>query len=278
MKTMASRPIQWKPASSPREVRTADRERRKPEVRQRLTARAERDYARHLSRLASNVGKIVSQVQSQGVIPLLTALHQYAEAIAPWAEKVAATMIRQVDERDRSAWRALGEEISTQLHKELREAPVGARVQELLAQQVDLIKSIPRQAAERVHQLSIEALAGGGRAKEVAEEIARTNQVTKSRAMLIARTETARASTVLTQARAESVGSTHYIWRTAGDSDVRKGHKAMEGKVCEWANPPAVNENGRIMHFHPGSVWNCRCYPESIVPDPYAPSVRGRRR
>lgn len=187
-------------------------------------------------------------------------------------------MLLEVDGRDRDAWRALGTTISTQLHQDIRNAPVGERMRELLGLQVSLIKSIPIEAAERVHELATKARIEGTRAREIAEEIARTNTVTKSRAVLIARTETARAASVFIQARCEAIASTHYIWRTSLDGAVRDGHKAMENKVCEWANPPAVDEGTperpRIMHHHPGEIWNCRCYAEPVISDPYKPERR----
>ncbi len=204
-------------------------------------------------------------------------LKAYVDALVPWAERAALRMIQEVNARDRDAWHELGASISQQLHRDLREAPIGNRVQELMQQQVTLIQSIPLKAAERAHELVLEGLEGSKRASEVATELLRTTEVTTSRATLIARTETSRVATVLVQTRAEAVGSTHYVWRTAGDADVRPGHQAMAGKVCEWANPPAVEENGRIMHFHPGSVWNCRCYSEPVISDPHEPQIRGRK-
>jgi SPP1 gp7 family putative phage head morphogenesis protein len=235
----------------------------------------ESQYARQLTQLARNVGGLIRTLDI-GLLPEV--LSAYVDALIPWARGVALTMLKEVDAKDRDAWRALGTSISQQLHADLRTAPVGNRVQELLTQQVELITSIPRQAAERAHALVKEGLEGGKRASEVAEELERTTEVTRSRAILIARTETSRAATVLVQARAESVGSTAYLWRTAMDSDVRPGHEAMEGKVCEWANPPAVDEGGRILHHHPGAVWNCRCYAEPVLSDPYQPRTRGRKR
>lgn len=111
-------------------------------------------------------------------------------------------------------------------------------------------------------------MANGTRQTELADQIENLGDVTRSRAVLIARTETARASTVLLQARCEEVGVTHYIWRTARDGAVRPGHRVMEGRVCEWANPPAVRENDAIYYHHPGEIWNCRCYAEPVVTDP----------
>lgn len=203
----------------------------------------------------------------------MAAMYEYADALEPWARRIASKMIVEVANRDRDAWRALGNEISTQLHTEIRETPIGQRVQQLINEQVVLITSIPRQAAERAQALSLEAVTGGTRAREVAQEIMRTTQVTKSRAMLIARTETSRAATVLLQTRAEAVGSVAYLWRTARDSAVRESHRQMESKLVHWDDPPTLDG----LTGHAGALPNCRCYPEPIISDPYAPIVRGRK-
>ncbi|WP_249189104.1 phage head morphogenesis protein [Burkholderia cenocepacia] len=192
-------------------------------------------------------------------------LRRYAEALTPWAEATAARMLDDLNRRDEQAWMQQAADMSRALRDELRRAPAGETMRALMAEQVGLIRSIPLEAAERVHRLTIEALEDSTRAAAISKEIQRSGEVAKSRADLIARTEVSRAATSLTEARARSVGSTHYIWRTSGDSDVRPGHRAMEGKVCSWAEPPDVDENGRIMNFHPGQIWNCRCWAEPII-------------
>lgn len=105
---------------------------------------------------------------------------------------------------------------------------------------------------------------GGKRASEVAAELARTEEVTASRATLIARTEIAKANATLTTARAQFVGATHYIWRTAEDADVRDSHAAMEGKIFRFDDPPYVEGEG---NHGPGEIYNCRCYAEPIIPE-----------
>lgn len=201
-------------------------------------------------------------------MPALQALlGRYAEALTPWAERTAAKMLLEVDERDREAWRALGNEISKGLQLLIQRTPTGELLKQRLNEQVTLIKSLPIEAGQRVHELTLKGLEDSTRAREIAKEIERTGEVTTSRALLIARTEVSRTASELVGARAIHAGLTHYIWRTAHDGTVRPGHKAMEGKVCEWANPPAVEENGKIMHFHAGQIWNCRCYPEPVLTD-----------
>lgn len=192
-------------------------------------------------------------------------LRRYAEALTPWAEATAARLLADLNRRDEQAWMQQAADMSRALRDELRNAPTGETMRALMAEQVTLIKSIPLDAAERVHRLTIEGLEDSTRASEISKMIQESGEVAKSRADLIARTEVSRASTALTEARARGIGSTHYIWRTSSDSDVRPGHKAMEGKICSWDEPPEVDENGRVMNFHPGQIWNCRCWPEPII-------------
>ena len=110
-----------------------------------------------------------------------------------------------------------------------------------------------------------ESMTTGTRAKETVAEILKTGEVTRSRAMLIARTETGRASTAMTEARAQYLGSEGYIWRTAKDGDVRKEHKKLEGKFFRWSEPPVSGSSGE--RSHPGAIYNCRCYPEVVIPE-----------
>lgn len=91
-----------------------------------------------------------------------------------------------------------------------------------------------------------------------------SGEVSKSHATLIARTETARVSSLLTQARAEHIGSEGYIWRTAHDADVRELHVELEGKFIYWNAPPVAGSSGE--RAHAGQIYNCRCWAEVILP------------
>src|SRR5690606_34743449 len=164
------------------------------------------------------------------------------EALEPWAMRTARAMIEDVNGRDLAQWRSLTSELSKGIRDEIMAAPVGDVMRELLSLQVTLIKSIPLDAAKRVHELTQKAAIEGTRASEIAAEIMRSGEVAKSRAMCIARTEVARTKANLQQARALAIGSTQYVWRTSGDGDVRPDHKKLNGQVFSWSNPPIADE------------------------------------
>lgn len=251
---------------------------RKEERQKRLAARerfrvvkaAYKNYERQLKGVAKQVGAIVEGMAPDGILKepqkLQQALRNYGALLKPWAESVAARLIAEVDQRDQRQWQKTAQEMGQNLRAELQTMPIGQTFQQLMAEQVSLITSLPLKAAERVHALTTQALLEGRRASEVAAEIMKTGKVTTSRAMLIARTEVARTSSIMTEARAKHVGSTGYIWRTSGDSDVRETHRKLEGQFIEWDKPP-ISEADGVTRAHAGQVYNCRCYPEPLLPD-----------
>lgn len=197
---------------------------------------------------------------------LRAALNRYADALDGWAHSVARRMLADVAARDERAWMAASREMGAEIGRIVKSTPIGEVMQAKMAEQVGLIKSLPREAAERVHKLVIEGQETGARADVIAREIMRTGEVTRSRANLIARTEIGRAASTLTQVRAEAIGSVGYIWRTSRDSDVRPSHKRMEGQFVAWGDPPELDG----LKGHAGALPNCRCYPEPVIPDPDA--------
>ena len=173
-------------------------------------------------------------------------------------------MLADVNQRDQAAWLEHAQEMSHGMRETIRSTPVGELMQSLMREQVTLIKSLPLEAAQRVHELTIAGLEDSTRAKEIAKEVARSGEVSASRATLIARTEVARTASKLTEARAQHVGCVEYIWRTAGDSTVRESHREMRGKVVRWDAPPTLSDGTTT---HAGQIYNCRCWPEPIIPD-----------
>lgn len=227
--------------------------------------KAEANYGRQLRKIARHVADIVSAYQDApgSAEAIAAALDRYAGVIEGWAQATGKAMVAEVERRDYQTWKDISGEIGTRLRQEIASAPTGQAMREALDRQTALITSLPREAAERVRKVTLEAITTGRRAEDIAKEILATGEVTKSRAMLIARTEVSRTATELTKARAESIGSVGYTWATSGDSDVRESHRKMAGRFVAWDSPPTVDG----MIGHAGQFPNCRCYPIPIIPD-----------
>lgn len=206
---------------------------------------------------------------NDSVTEIMDALERYSEIITPWATKVAENFTADIARQNEKQWRQHSRNISAELRNMVDRAPVGQVMKSIVAEQIKYIKSLPLEAADRVYDIqnkAIEAVVSGGRAEPFAKEIAASGDVSLSRANLIARTELGRATGALDQARALSIGSNGYIWRTAEDGDVRHSHREMEGKFVEWGKPPTLDG----MTGHAGELPNCRCYKEIVFPNPHS--------
>ena len=234
----------------------------------RLARIAEREYTRALVAVGRQVGVIIdgfTRVDPLGSFTQMDeTLRQYADLITPWAQKVTARMHGEVAWRDLKSWNQLSRSIGRSLTVELATAPTGAAFHKLMAEQVHLIRSLPLEAGQRVHDLTKQAIVNGERFSTIVDDIWASGEITVNRARLIARTETARTGSVLTQVRAEHVGSEAYYWRTAEDAAVREDHRLLNGKIFKWNDPPIANRaNGA--RAHPGQIYNCRCFPQPIL-------------
>lgn len=221
---------------------------------------AENAFVRALRKVGRVAGHIV-EAHTHGdkimePLNMEAALKAYSKLIDPWARRQASKMLEQVSKSNRRSYTVKSKTIG----KLLRETTAGqtsAEMVNLMARQVDLIKSIPIEAGIRAQELSINAVYEGRRASEIAEELARSTKVSESKAMLIARTEVARANASITQARAQAIGAQGYIWRTTMDGAERESHAKMNGKYVEYAKEPTLSDGTT---GHAGSFPNCRCY------------------
>ncbi len=261
---------------------TTDKVDKRETRRQRLffakVRRGEAAYAVNLRKIAKHVEDIINAFDpndAEQIQQLEDALRRYSDLLTPWARVTARKMLVDVSRRDEKVWKEYTQYLGLNLQQEIATAPTGEVMRDLLNEQVHLITSLPLDAAKRVHELTTGALYEGARANEIAAEIMKTGEVTRSRANLIARTEVGRSATTLTQARAESVGSVGYIWRTARDFDVRQRHKELEGSFHAWNDPPIATDPGqRPIRAHAGSIFNCRCYAEPVLPGEVAKSQK----
>jgi len=163
---------------------------------------------------------------------------------------------------------ALGRRIGEALRRQVQLAtgrrlePRSAAVEELVSGWADeVVRSITRSLTGRALRLdatgqarrtllsaAVAALRSGA---DAAAEVAR---MTRSALRRMAASATAAALDLGSRANRSiqvAVGVSYYIWRTQGDDRVRDRHRAREGAVFRWADPP---EGGQ-----PGTEYNCRC-------------------
>lgn len=142
---------------------------------------------------------------------------------------------------------ALGIDIGPVLAK----APLKIEIEAAIIANTNLIKSLPTTYITQLRPLVLDGIQHGIRFEVLQKEILAKNNVTESRAKLIARDQIAKLNSSITEARQTQLGITKYEWQTSGDERVRTSHEANDGKVFSWDNPPATG--------HPGQDFQCRC-------------------
>ena len=227
--------------------------------------RAERQYMIQLRKIARHIGEFLNIVQTEGDVAAAEAtLQKYSQIIEPWAKARARVMVADIARRNDKVWRRISAEMGQTLRQELRSPePIADRFHALMDEQVVSIKSLPIEAAQRVHNLVERGVIEGRRFTDIIPLIRQGGEVSKSRAELIARTETGRVISNLLQARAEQIGSDGYHWETMKDAAVRPSHRAMQGKFVAWSDPPTLDG----LTGHAGALPNCRCFanPQLLV-------------
>lgn len=109
----------------------------------------------------------------------------------------------------------------------------------------------------------------GNRYESAVKSIQESYGVTTNKAKFLARQETGLLMAKFKKNRYLDSGLPFYKWKTIAGSKnhpVRPAHKALEGKVFRWDDPPITSAPGEpLSRNNPGEDYNCRCFAIPIV-------------
>lgn len=216
-------------------------------------------YARSLAALARRIKKILLGSSPQQAEEILI---RYSQDIQDWAKMTAANMLRGVSRDNLRMFQRQARRMGLDMRLFLYGTDTGEVIRKRIEANAELISTIPKEAAKKAGELAHQSLITGARPETIAKEIEKIGKASAYNAQRIARTETSKAYAELTKARAQSIGSEGYIWRTGRDGAVRPSHRAMEGKFVRWDEPPTLDN----MTGHAGEFPNCRCHAEPVIP------------
>lgn len=157
-------------------------------------------------------------------------------------DQIARSMATHLFRDGHKTWRAAAAEgskgriIRTALQRELASPRVAKVYEGIISRNAELIRSMPLTLADRVAHKVAKGYEQGLRPEAMIDDMLKEYpQMTEAHARLIARTETSKASTALTQVRAAEAGLDWYVWRTSEDSRVRSAHAHMDGVIIPWS-------------------------------------------
>ena len=146
-------------------------------------------------------------------------------------------------------------------------ARTDAVMAQAIADNVDLIKTIPRRYHKELHdQLMRLAVDAPFDEQAVAKAARRAGDAGSYNVRRIARDQTSKTIGRLTHARQTDAGIERYVWLTAGDIRVRPSHESNNGTTFRWDTPPETGE--------PGFEIQCRCVGQGVISDELLAKVR----
>jgi SPP1 gp7 family putative phage head morphogenesis protein len=140
---------------------------------------------------------------------------------------------------------------------------------EAVKENITLITSIQTDFINDIGSTVFTNLSSGGRHENLISLISERGNVSKNRAKFIARDQTAKLNSAITEARQKSLGVDLYEWGGAGDERQRQDHFVLNGKTCKYSDPTVYSDNeGETWKKRksidayegtPGTDFQCRC-------------------
>lgn len=139
-----------------------------------------------------------------------------------------------------------------------------AAYQAVVAEQVNLIKSIPQQYLKDVESKVWQSVMKGADMHALSVDLRKTYGVTRDRAAIIARDQNNKAKAIIERTRRQELGITEAYWQhSAGGKVPRATHVAMSGKRYRLSE--GMWDSAAMQYVLPGELINCRCTSKAII-------------
>lgn len=183
------------------------------------------------------------------------------------------TLLTQMKNADKKKfYRHLDKHLGVSLENILERENIKDSFSLAIEQNLDLIKTLTEKQLSRIKNVVLSDLrAGNFSPKTIRDTIVHDFGISSRHADFIARDQSHKMTSTLSQLRYQNLGVTKYVWVTAHDRRVRgtpkskdgkypnakPSHYAREGKTFEFKNPPKGGA--------PGEDYNCRCYASPVM-------------
>ena len=121
----------------------------------------------------------------------------------------------------------------------------------------DLIVNLVPEMYQRAEATVKEATKMGLSQRDLTKRIREDLRVPKARANLIARDQTLKVNSQLSEAAHKEAGISKFMWVTSADERVREDHQMLNGEIFDYDNPPAIGL--------PGTDFQCRCIAYPVI-------------
>jgi SPP1 gp7 family putative phage head morphogenesis protein len=212
----------------------------------------------------SRVGMLAQDASpSQSMRKMLDALaKRWIANFDEWAPKIADVYVRSAfkatDSAFRQALKDSGWSVDFKMTPAMRDA-----LNASIAENVNLIKSIPEQYLRQVDGVVMRSYSLGRDLETMVAELRQLYPVTAKRAELIARDQSNKANAVVNRTRQMELGITDAVWmHSHAGKNPRPDHVAANGKQYKIAAGCLISGK----YIQPGEEINCRCTSRAVLP------------
>jgi SPP1 gp7 family putative phage head morphogenesis protein len=220
-------------------------------------------YFRELNRLVRAMNeavfnilepKINKEFLSDAKDPIIDAINDLQQrfSMVGIAQNIATDVVDKGDRFNRKMFvRQVNKAVGVNVNNILTDKGLKKLLDERIAANVRLIKTIPKQHFTRIRLAIIQGRRADDTAFSIKKDLKKIGKITRNRSKLIARDQVSKLNGALNELRQQDIGVSQYTWRTSEDERVRSRHKDNNGKTFRWDKPPKTG--------HPATEVNCRC-------------------
>lgn len=191
-------------------------------------------------------------------------------SIADIASRIASGLVNRANFQNKEqTQRTYKEAFGIDLTGMLGDGAIREKMEEAVRENVGLITSIQTDFINDIGEKVFGNLREGGRNENLISIIQERGDVSLSRAKFIARDQTAKLNSALTEARSKALGLDVYEWSGTGDERERDSHFVLNGKLCKYSDPTVYSDDGGktwkkrssigAFEGNPGEDYQCRC-------------------
>lgn len=183
------------------------------------------------------------------------------------APELASGMVNATESASEVALKGSLKELSggLTLSTDILTGPLKEIVKASVAENVALIKSISSNYLGKVNAAVLRSITTGNGLQDLVPFLAKQKDITLRHARNMALDQTRKTYSHINASRLQQLGVKEFEWiHSGGGQRPRKLHKAMNGKIYEFANPPIIDEKTGQRGL-PADAINCKCSMRPIV-------------
>jgi SPP1 gp7 family putative phage head morphogenesis protein len=232
---------------------------------QSLAATMAEDYRRQLRKTWKAYGPVTmdASLASQVRIVLTGLGRKWERVYTDRSRTIADRMVNSASNASMASVKSSLKQLSGGITLKVPTMPATLTdsVKSSIALNVDLIRDIQTQFAQRVKASVLSSIQNGGQGTaEVFEQLTKIDGMTQRRAKNIADDQVRKVTTNFNTARMKSAGVKQFTWRhSGGGAEPRELHVQYDGQVFSYDDPPVIDERTGERGY-PGQLISCRCF------------------